>query len=105
MTKLRRFPEGFKDPKTGRVAVLVRDYAASDLNGDAPAYWFSQKAEEWGTDPWRLVEGVDPQDDGGSFDVVFANGVTSKVGPRMTFFLSATDAARLITAGKNTAPA
>ena len=51
---------GFVCPSTGRVAVLVKQYANSDLNGDAPAYWYSAQAEEWGLDPWRLVEGVDP---------------------------------------------
>ncbi|QSQ54852.1 DUF2761 domain-containing protein (plasmid) [Xanthomonas translucens pv. undulosa] len=44
-------------------------HAASDLNCDAPAYWYSAQSEEWGLDPWRLVEGVDPHVHGGSFDV------------------------------------
>jgi prepilin-type processing-associated H-X9-DG protein len=87
-------------PRTGRVAVLVRDYAASDLNGDAPAYWYSAKAEEWGLDPWRLVEGVDPHTHGGSLDVCFADGSCKTVGPLMTFYLSAKDAARLQAATK-----
>jgi hypothetical protein len=60
------YPPGFVEPNTGRVAVLVREYAASDLNGDAPAYWYSAQSEEWGLDPWRLVEGVDPHTAGGS---------------------------------------
>ena len=68
------YPPGFVEPNTGRVAVLVREYAASDLNGDAPAYWYSAQSEEWGLDPWRLVEGVDPHVHGGSFDVCFASG-------------------------------
>lgn len=99
--KRLRFPEGFKDPKTGRVAVLVGCYAASDLNGDAPAYWYSRKAEEWGGDPWKLVEVVDPHINGESFDILFSNGVTSKVGPAMTIFLNAADAACLSMAGQN----
>ncbi|HHW3010637.1 TPA: DUF2761 domain-containing protein, partial [Pseudomonas aeruginosa] len=45
------YPPGFVEPNTGRVAVLVREYAASDLNGDAPAYWYSAQSEEWGLDP------------------------------------------------------
>ena len=89
------YPPGFVEPNTGRVAVLVRDYAASDLNGDAPAYWYSAQSEEWGLDPWRLVEGVDPHTSGGQFDVCFANGSSRTVGPLMTFFMSAADAARL----------
>lgn len=40
------YPPGFVEPTTGRVAVLVREYAASDLNGDAPAYWYSAQSEE-----------------------------------------------------------
>ena len=31
------YPPGIVEPNTGPVAVLVREYAASDLNGDAPA--------------------------------------------------------------------
>ncbi|EDP8962423.1 DUF2761 domain-containing protein [Pseudomonas aeruginosa] len=86
---------GYVCPTTGRVAVLVKDYADSDLNGDAPAYWFNPDAEGWGMDPWRLVEGVDPHTQGSSMDVCFANGSSKTVGPLMTFFLSAKDAARL----------
>ncbi len=92
------YPPGFVEPTTGRVAVLVREYADSDLNGDAPAYWYSAQSEEWGLDPWRLVEGVDPHVGGGSFDVCFASGGTRTVGPLMTFFLSAAHAAQLIDA-------
>lgn len=44
---------GYICPTTGRVAVLVRDYANSDLNGDAVAYWYSADAEEFGNDPGR----------------------------------------------------
>ncbi|HEY9269348.1 MULTISPECIES: DUF2761 domain-containing protein [Burkholderiales] len=96
MTKmLRPYPLGYVCPNTGRVAVLVRAYADSDLNGDAPAYWYSQKSEEWGLDPWKLVEGVDPHAAGGSYDICFANGSVSTVGPLMTIFLGAADAARL----------
>nr|CDG15369.1 FIG00467107: hypothetical protein [Yersinia pestis 16/95] len=92
------YPPGFVEPTTGRVAVLVREYADSDLNGDAPAYWYSAQSEEWGLDPWRLVEGVDPHVGGGSFDVCFSSGDTRTVGPLMTFFLSAAHAAQLIDA-------
>ncbi|MBV6831312.1 DUF2761 domain-containing protein [Xanthomonas euvesicatoria] len=89
------YSPGFVEPTTGRVAVLVRDYAASDLNGDAPAYWYSPKIGEWGLDPWRLVDGVDPHVAGGSFDVCFANGSTTTVGPLMTIFLRADHAQQL----------
>lgn len=92
------YPPGFVEPTTGRVAVLVREYAHSDLNGDAPAYWYSAQSEGWGLDPWRLVEGVDPHVDGASFDVCFASGGTRTVGPLMTFFVSAEHAQRLAVA-------
>ena len=98
------YPPGFVEPNTGRVAVLVRDYAASDLNGDAPAYWYSAQSEEWGLDPWRLVEGVDPHTAGGQFDVFFASGSSRTVGPLMTFFMSAADAARLNAKKEDHAP-
>ena len=43
-----KFPEpkkpGYVCLKTGRVAVLVSDLAKSDLNGDAPAYYYDQVA-------------------------------------------------------------
>lgn len=42
---------GYVCPTTGRVAVLVKDYADSDLNGDASAYWFNPEAEGWA---WTL---------------------------------------------------
>lgn len=90
------YPPGYVEQRTGRVAVLVRDYAASELNGDAPAYWYSAKSEEWGLDPWRLVDGVDPHVGGGSFDVCFASGGTRTVGPLMTFFVNASHAAQLM---------
>ncbi|WP_050570532.1 DUF2761 domain-containing protein [Xanthomonas arboricola] len=89
------YTPGFVEPNTGRVAVLVRDYAASDLNGDAPAYWYSREIGAWGLDPWRLVDGVDPHVAGGSFDVCFANGNTTTVGPLMTIFLQAEHAQQL----------
>ena len=83
------------EPNTGRVAVLGRHDAATDLNGDGPAYWYGAQSEEWGLDPGRLVEGVDPHTAGGQLDVFFASGSSRTVGPLMTFFLSAADAARL----------
>lgn len=88
-------PVGHICPHTGRVAVLVQDYANSDLNGDVTAYWYNAEAAGFGLDPWRLVEGVDPHTNGGSFDVCFVNGTFKTVGPLMTFYLTAGDAARL----------
>ncbi len=86
---------GYVCPTTGRVAVLVSDLAESDLNGDAPAYYYDEVADDMGLEAWRLVEGIDPHVKGGSFDVCFASGCYKTVGPQMTVFLSASDAARL----------
>ena len=82
------FPAGYVEPRTGRVAVLVKDYADSILNGEKPAYWFGREADAMGLDPWRLVDGVDPLTAGGSWDVWFASGKPLRVGPGMTFFMS-----------------
>lgn len=89
------YPRGFVEPITGRVAVLVSAYAASDLNGDASAYWYTASADECGLNPWRLVEGVDPHVHGDLFDVRFASGDTLAVGPLVTFFVSARHAGQL----------
>lgn len=97
------YPPGFVEPNTGRVSVLVREYASSDLNGHAQAYWYSAQVEEWGLDAWRLVEGVDEHVAGGQFEVRFANGSSRTVGPLMTFFMSAADATRLNTKRDNRA--
>lgn len=86
---------GYVHPTTGRVAVLVADLADSDLNGDAPAYFYNEEAEDMGLDAWRLVEGIDPHTNGQGFDVCFASGTYKTVGLQMTVFLSAADAARL----------
>lgn len=97
-----KFPQpktpGYVHPATGRVAVLVSELADSDLNGDAPAYFYSAQDEGLGFDPWRLVEGIDADTSGQNFDVRFANGTYRTVGPLMTIFLSAADAARLVAA-------
>lgn len=84
---------GYVCPKTGRVAVLVAAYEASDLNGDAWAYDFNQEADTHGLEPWRLVEAVER--DGASYVLIYDSGRSRKVGPLMTFFLSAADAQRL----------
>lgn len=89
------FAPGYVEPQTGRVAVLIADYANSDLNGEAPAYWFDPAAATVGLDPWRLVEGVDPHVNSVSMDVWLVAGNSKTVGPLMTFFVAARDAKRL----------
>jgi hypothetical protein len=86
---------GYVCPRTGRVAVLVGDFAESDVMGGVRAYLFNEADAGAGRDPWRLIEQVDPRADGERFDVCLANGTFATVGPLMTVFLSAADAARL----------
>lgn len=86
---------GYVCPKTGRVAVLAADLARSDMNGDAWAYFYNEEADRMGLEAWRLVEGIDPHTHGNEFDLCFANGTFKTVGPLMTVFLGAADAARL----------
>ena len=86
---------GHIDWQTERVCVLAADYAASDLNGDASAYWYSPDARDMGLDPWALVEGVDPHTDGRSFDIWFANGACKQVGVDAVLYLAEKDAAAL----------
>lgn len=74
--------------QTGRVAVLATDFAASSLNGDVYAYWFSPVCEEWGMDPWRLIDSIDPHTSGVSMDLVFADGGTKVIGPRRCIFVT-----------------
>lgn len=88
-------PPGYADPSTGRVAVLVGDLADSVLNGDVSAYYLDPFAEARGRDPWRKVDGIDRHAQGVSLDVCFASGTYTTVGPLMTIFLNAADAARL----------
>ena len=93
----RRLPPntaGAVDHETGRVCVLVEDYAGSSLNGDAAAYWLTPSESD--LDPWALVEGVDPRTDGQHFDVWFASGKCMTVAAGATLYLSASDAAKLV---------
>lgn len=86
---------GYVCPQTGRVAVLVSTFAASELNGDASAYLFNQDAEDMHLEPWRMIEGVDAQLNGETFEIWFSDGGFKTVGPRMTIFVSSKDAGRL----------
>lgn len=86
---------GFVCPKTGRVAVRISDFAASDLNGDSSAYLFSQEADDMGLDPWRAIEGVDAHLKGEAFDIWFADRGFKTAGPQSSVFVSAADARRL----------
>jgi hypothetical protein len=87
---------GYVCPRTGRVAVSVPAFVASDLNGDAAAYFYSQQAEDMNLDPWRMIEGIDAHINGESFEIWFADGGFKTVGPRTTIFVRKADAAQLI---------
>lgn len=82
------------DHNTGRVAVCVADYAKSDLNGEEYAYLFKPHCEEWGMDPWRVIDGVDTINDGASFDIWGAANWCKQVGPNFLIFVSAKHAAQ-----------
>jgi hypothetical protein len=75
--------------------VRVDVFASSDLNGDAPAYLFKQEAEEWGMDPWRVIEGVDPDNFGENFDIWGAADWCKRVGPAFLIFVAPKHAAAL----------
>lgn len=87
---------GETDPETGRVAVSVRSFEASELNGDAPAYWLDSPTRELGIDPWRVVDCVNPHGDNGGFILYFENGSTLAVGQDALLFLSPKNAQRFL---------
>jgi hypothetical protein len=60
---------GHVDPKTKRVAVTAKQFAESDMNGDSPCYIFSRDADEFGLDPWKMIESIDPHTSGDKFDL------------------------------------
>lgn len=86
---------GYVCPHTGRVAVLISTFAASELNGDVAAYLFSQDAEDMHLEPWRMIDGVDAQLNGETFEIWFADGGFKTVASCVTVFISGKDAERL----------
>lgn len=94
---------GHVDSRTGRVAVSVVDFCNSDLNGNVPAYIFNSEADEFGLDPWSMIDGVDAHVAGGSWDIwsAFGFGWSTTVGPLFTIYVSAKDAARLQNVNKD----
>lgn|SRR5690606_36844000 len=87
---------GYVCARTGRVAVLVATFAASELNGSTAAYLFDQDAEDaMQPEAWRTVEGVDGHLNGERYDIWFTDGGYLTVAPRMTIFIESRDARRL----------
>lgn len=80
------------NPDNDRVGVTVAEYAASDLNGDVSAYLYNPNADEYGLDPWRLIEGVDPPNPNHSprvetFEIWGVADWSRKVGPRFVIYV------------------
>lgn len=89
-------PDGYIHPSTGRVAVLVRDFEASTLNGEVPAYALNQEAEEMGVECWRTIDVVNHTTEGGmSFSLGMVDGREMYVGPAYTIYLKAEHYKRL----------
>ena len=60
---------------TKRLRVTVAEWAKRpDSLVDTTAYYFNPHAEKLGIEAWRLVEGVDPRNDGDVFDVWMVDG-------------------------------
>lgn len=82
-------------PDTGRVAVLATAFCDSSLNGDAYAYWYDNTADQWGMDPWQIIESIDRHATGSSMDAVFTDGSVRLLSVRRCIFVSAKHAAIL----------
>lgn len=103
MTKYNVKPLGLKDffdagyvcPETGRVAVLVKDFARSRLNGYVMAYYYDKENAYFGLDEWRDVEGIDTLNTNTYYDLWFARGHEKTVSGDSTIFLRAFHAQRL----------
>ena len=78
-----------------RVAVTVKSFANSDLNGEAPAYLYRPEAAEMGLDPWRLIEGVDRSTIGESFEIWGVADWARKVGPNFVIYVSRAHARKI----------
>lgn len=81
--------------RTNRIAVTVARFAASELNGDENAYWFSEANALDGTEPWNLIEGVDTNADSTQFDVWFASGKCKAVDGEHEIYISRKHVSRL----------
>lgn len=71
--------EGYIDTETNRVAIQAAKYQDSDLNGDAPAYWYSTESAAHGLDPWRIIDGIDKHTHGDGYTIWLSNGATREV--------------------------
>lgn len=65
---------GFVCPSTGRVAVSLSEFAASEFNGETNSYFYRQSSEDSGFDPWATIDSIDVPVEGSSFDVWLSDG-------------------------------
>jgi hypothetical protein len=69
----QHYPDPCPDTKR-RVVTLAQWAKRPDVLIDTTAYWYNPSALEFNTDPWRLIESVDPHVKGDLYDVWFASG-------------------------------
>lgn len=81
------------EPHTGRRLVTVAEWnARPDELVDEYAYWYNPTDAEFGLDPWRLVDGIDPPAEpqpGDLYDVWFASGHSKACTPDAFLYVSA----------------
>lgn len=74
MTDTTPIEIGFVCPRTGRVAVSLSEFARSEFNGETNSYIYSQSGEEFGLDPWAMIDSIDVPVEGNSFDLWMSSG-------------------------------
>lgn len=93
----REVAPGYYDPEpeTGRRLVTVGEWdKRPDSLVDEYAYWYNPTDAEYGLDPWRVVDGIDPPADdapaGTLYDVWFASGHSRACTPDHLLYVTAT---------------
>jgi hypothetical protein len=73
MSKYNR--AGHVCPNTGRVAMTVAEVTELQNEvGDVHSFTYDKEAEGFGTDPWRLIDGINPMVDKAQSELWFDNG-------------------------------
>lgn len=91
---LQTLKPGEVDPDTKRIAITLRDFANSPLNGDFYAYLWSLDSWKMGLDPWSVIDGIDAHTKGEVWDVWFTTGYCKTFGDGdLIIFVSAKDMA------------
>lgn len=101
----RKWPSGlktFNDPvhsdadKCGRQEITIKGVIEAQC--DMTIYAFSTINHEFGIDPWRVIEGIDPWIDGKKADIWSASGACSTIlidDNEWRFFVSKKDLEKL----------